>query len=315
MDNKRNLAFLAANVVIVVAILYLLSTQIDLSKAVSVISHADYRLIILGAVAYLCVVILTAGRYKVLSDALGSKLSLPFLSKAHLSSLILSDVTPGRVGYAYFAVILGKAKVSASQAARILGVGLAFDFLARALSLAFLVYVASAIFGRSATIAVAICAVTILAVVALSVRNRAVSRLIPRVPLFGEKLSSAYEAIHSKSIGPGPIAYSGFLSVAGTLVRGVGWLLVFNSLLPIGFSLRSVVLFSVTMAVVTGLTFIPISIAGLGVQEGVGAAVFSLLFSQDIAVCAAAMLLCRLMELAIDSTGLLWLRVGKKQAD
>ncbi|MFA6330075.1 MAG: lysylphosphatidylglycerol synthase domain-containing protein [Candidatus Micrarchaeia archaeon] len=312
MDRGKSL-FVIANAIVLVGLAWLLFSQVDLSAIIAALAGANYWFIVLGIACYAGVIIVTAARYKALSDKLGFRVSLWQFVKAHLSSLILSDVTPGRVGYAYFAVILGKAGVRASQSARILGVGLAFDFLFRALSLAFLALVAAPlVFGQNVAIAFAISAATLLAVIALSIRNSLAFKALKLVPAFGEKLAQAYDAVHSKGLGAGTLFVSLLLSGIGTLLRGLGWLFVFNALLPIGFSIDTIILFSAVMAVVTGLTFIPLSIAGLGVQEGVGTAVFSGLLAASAPACAAAMLLCRAMEILVDCTGLLWLGLGKK---
>jgi len=312
MDRGKSL-FVIANAIVLIGLAWLLFSQVDANAISAALSGAKFELIFIGLLCYAGVIAVTAARYKALSDKLGFRISLWQFTKAHLSSLILSDVTPGRVGYAYFAVILGKAGVRSSQSARILGVGLAFDFLFRALSLAFLALVAAPlVFGQNVAIAFAISAATMLAVVALSIRNSLASKLLKLVPVFGEKLSQAYDAVHSKGLGAGTLLLSLLLSGVGTLLRGLGWLFVFNALLPIGFGLDTVILFSAVMAVVTGLTFIPLSIAGLGVQESVGTAVFSGLLASSAPACAAAMLLCRAMELIVDCSGLLWLGIGKK---
>jgi uncharacterized membrane protein YbhN (UPF0104 family) len=311
--NRGKSLFVVANAAVLVILAWLLFSQVDFSAVLRALAGANYWLIGLGLSCYAGVILVTAARYKVLSDRLGFSLSLWQFAKAHLSSLILSDVTPGRIGYAYFAVILKDRGVRPSQSGRILGVGLAFDFLFRALSLAFLALVASPlVFGQNATIAFAISAATILAVAALSVRNSLALSLLGRIPLVGCRLAQAYEAVHSKGLGARTLSLSLLLSGLGTLLRGLGWLFVFNSLLPVGFSPQTVIVFSAVMAVVTGLTFIPLSIAGLGVQEGVGTAVFSALIFAPAPACAAAMLICRAMEMLVDCTGLLWLGLGRK---
>jgi len=312
MDRGKSL-FVIANAVVLIALAWLLFSQVDASATMAALSGARFELILLGILCYLGVIIVTAARYKVLSDKLGFRISLWQFAKAHLSSLILSDVTPGRVGYAYFTVILKKHGVRPSQSARILGVGLAFDFLFRALSLAFLALVAAPlVFGQNVAIAFIISAATLFAVLALSIRNALAFKALKLIPVFGERLSQAYDAVHSKGLGARTLLWSLVLSGIGTLLRGLGWLFVFNSLLPIGFPADTVILFSAVMAVVTGLTFIPLSIAGLGVQEGVGTAVFSGLLFAAAPACAAAMLLCRAMEILVDCTGLLWLGLGRK---
>lgn len=312
MDRGKSL-FIVANAVVLIVLAWVLFSQVDFSAVVVALAGANCWFIAFGIACYVCVIAVTAARYKALSDKLGFRISLWQFTKAHLSSLILSDVTPGRVGYAYFAVMLGKSGVRASQSARILGVGLAFDFLFRALSLAFLALVAAPlVFGQNVAAAFIISALTLFAVLVLSIRNAFAYKALKAIPVFGKKLSQAYDAVHSKGLGAGTLLVSLAFSGIGTLLRGLGWLFVFNALIPVGFSTETLFLFSAVMAVVTGLTFIPLSIAGLGVQEGVGTAVFSALLVTAAPACAAAMLLCRAMELLVDCSGLLWLGIGKK---
>lgn len=297
----------AANGIVVVGVFLLMFSQVDISRAVAAVSRLSVPVLLVAAVAYACIHLVNAGRYYLMGKVAG--VGFQDYLRGHWSAMALSDVTPGRVGYAYFAIAMRGRGVAGTQSARMLGMNLALDFLVRAVSLVILsVVVAPNLFGGNMLVGICFAAVTLVAVAALAVPSRHVAALVSRVPFAGARLGAAYAAAHSSKLGVRAIASSLAGSLVGSVLRGLEWLAIFWAVTGVALTPWNLLLFSAFVAVITGVSFLPISIAGLGVQEGIGASAFSLAFGVVFSEAAAAILACRAIELAVDALGLLWVR-------
>ena len=312
METKKIL-FLIGNMAVVAFIGWLLLSSIDLSMATGAIESSNPFVILAAIAAYLAVLFITAWRYLAISKSFQKKLPFAEYFKSHAASIILSDVTPGRVGYAFYPVRQARLGIPAAESSRILGIALAMDFLFRAFALVFLaIVVAPAIFGGNTLIGIAFAIAMIAIVASLSIPSKRIRKALSSVPNFGKKLSDAYDSVHSSKLS-GKTLFTAFcVSMVGSFLRGLEWLLVFSTIALVPLTFNNAVVFTAIVAVLTGLSFLPISIAGLGVQEGVGAAVFGALFATGLSNAAAAMLAIRAIEVLCDSMGLLWIGQGKK---
>jgi hypothetical protein len=274
-------------------------------------SKLDPFSVIAAAISYFLILLLNAWRCEIISqgDDAGRAANFSNFFRAHCAGMVLSDVTPGRVGYAYFAVAMRRFGMRAAQSAKILGVNVSIDFLVRAICLVFLGLYAPAVLGANMAAGLSLAFFTVISIATLGVGSRRVSSFLGSIPFFGRKARSAYDSAHSTETSFGRLLASFSGSVAGTFLRGIEWLLVFNCAASVPLTFHNLLVFSALVAVVTGLSFIPVSIAGIGVQEGVGAALFAALFSVQFSAAAALMLVCRAVELAVDSLGLVWLKL------
>ncbi len=312
MESKKIL-FIIGNIVVVAIISWILLSSIDLSMAAGAILSSDPSIILAAVACYLLVLLVTAWRYLNVSESFKKRLSYFEYFKSHVSSIILSDVTPGRVGYAFYPVRQARLGIPAAESSRILGISLAMDFLFRAFALVFLAVVISpAIFGGNTLIGIAFAAVMIAIVASLTIPSKRIRKLLASVPSIGKRLSEAYDSVHSSSLSAQTLFSAFSVSVIGTFLRGLEWLLVFSTIALVPLTFNNAIVFTAIVAVLTGLSFLPISIAGLGVQEGVGASVFAALFTTGLSNAAAAMLAIRAIEVLCDSMGLLWIGQGKK---
>ncbi len=300
---------MAANVLVLAIIVALIFSQIDVSDLLSTVSRADLGKLLLAAFLYASIYVLTGWRIKLIAASFSCALSLVDAIGAHASSILLSDVTPGRVGYTYIGIALKRKGLGTAQSARLLGISLASDFIIRALSLlALSLFVAPLLFGPNLWIAVAVSAATMAGMLLFLSRSRRLKSLIGRIPQVGTRLARTYDDMLSKKFPSRLLFISVLFSAIGTAIRGLEWLVIFSAIAPLPVTVSNALVFTALVAALTGLSFLPISIAGFGVQESVGAVAFSTLFGLPITTAIAGMLLARALEVAVDLSGLAWLK-------
>jgi uncharacterized membrane protein YbhN (UPF0104 family) len=213
----------------------------------------------------------------------------------HMQSLLLSDVTPGRTGYAYLVVGLRKHGAAAPNA-RILGLLLASDFLARGV----LIVASVALFARSFLWAgVFVAALSFAALLLFWFRARFIEKLLVKIPVVGGRLAAFYETVFVRHLELSELALSLAASFVGSVVRGAAWLFLLFALGCYA-PQATLVAFTVLCALLTALSFVPLSIAGIGVQEATGAVLFASLLGIPAAAAAALMVLVRGLEFGSD---------------
>ena len=300
MDKRLTIAFNAA---LAVAFAYLFFSSIDAESVASTLAGARLEWVLAAAILYYALQAVTALRLKWLAASISCNASFSQVFWVHLAGMLFSDYTPGRSGYAFFVVKAREWGLRARQGVRVFGVSLASDFFSRGVFAALSVYY---LFESSESLAFAaafLLALSGLALWALSAKRRVVSALLPRVPSFGEKLSAFYEAVFEKKMPSRLLAAGLATSFAGAFVRGLEWMCL-AAALGHGFALNELVLFAAFNSVLTALSFVPLSVAGLGLQEGAGALFFSSALGMDLALAGALMVLVRLLEAACNLAGL-----------
>lgn len=298
----KKIAVFAANLVLVLLVLAVLPAVVDVSKLFQYFGQADAMLVLAAAVIYLAGHFMGAVRLGWLFEKMGSRLGNAEVFLAYMASLLLSDLTPGRIGYSYIVLRLRKNKVPAPLTAKAMGVALASDFSARAAAvLFFAVAVAGALSQQLFWVAGGVAAIAFLMLFAATKEIRLVTNLLSRVPVVGKRLAETYSSVFSYHIGKRLFAASVVASVVGTFVRGISWLLIAKALFPAtGFGALEIWNMTILAGVVTGVSFIPVSLSGFGVVEGVGALFLKLLFGLSLTQAAAVMFLIRAEEFAAD---------------
>ncbi len=300
MDKRLTIAFNAA---LAFALAYFFLSSIDVEAVASFLAGARLEWVFAAAALYYALQLITALRLKWLADSMGCNASFSRIFWAHLAGMLFSDYTPGRSGYAYFVVKARDWGLRARQGVRVFGVSLASDFFSRGAFAALSVYY---LFGSAESLAFAaafLLALSAFALWALSAKRRVVSALLPRVPSFGAKMSAFYGAVFRKRMPSRLLAAGVATSFAGAFVRGLEWMCL-AAALGHGFAFNELLLFAAFNSVLTALSFVPLSVAGLGLQEGAGALFFSGALGMDLASAGALMVLVRLLEAACNLAGL-----------
>lgn len=300
--SKR--AVFIANAALAVILLYLFSSSLDLDSALSLLSAVKLEWVALALAFFYALQFTTALRLQKLSNSLaGSNAGFFEVFWAHLAARLFSDYTPGRSGYAFFVVKARGWGLEAKQGVRVFGVSLASDFFTRGVFAALSVYY---LFESAESLAFAaffLLAGSAFALWSLCARRAAVSKWLPRLPVFGKRFSAFYDGVFSRRVPLRLVYYNVGVSFAGAFLRGCEWACLAIAL-GYPFALSDLMVFTAFNSVLTGLSFVPLSVAGLGLQEGAGALFFSAALGVDLAFAAALMLLVRLVEAAGNLPGL-----------
>ncbi len=292
MKNAKNNLFIALNACLALIVAWFFLTQFDYRTIAATLAQAQLIWIIPAALCYWAMNWISAIRLHRFLKAKAKTLEIFFI---HMQALLLSDVTPGRAGYAY--LVVGLRKHGAAPAnARVLGLLLASDFFVRGL----LIVASVALFARSflwAGVFVACLSVTALAL--FWFRVRFIEKLLTKIPVVGGRLSAFYETVFVKHLELSELALSVAAAFVGSVLRGAAWLFL---LVALGYysPAATLVAFVVLCALLTALSFVPLSIAGIGVQEATGAVLFASLLGIPLAVAAALMVLVRALEFGSD---------------
>ena len=307
----RNKLLLLANGLLALGLLWLFLSGIDVAAAEATFASVDFAFVLAAVACYLFLCLLNAYRLKILLCRVAKAARCASLNRmfwVHVHGMLLSDYTPGRVGYAFVALKTREFGVKARLGARVFGVALAADFLSRGVffvvSLAFLLSSGMADAVQLYAVAAFLLAASFAVMWALVRHRKIVETAIYAVPALGVRLAAAYAQIFSKAIPRRLLLEAVAISFAGALVRGLEWLLLARGLGLAPVSLETLAFFTVFNSVVTVLSFVPLSVAGLGLQEGAGAFAFSMWSGVGLAETSAFMLLVRIIEAGTDLVGL-----------
>ncbi|PIY91994.1 hypothetical protein COX86_00090 [Candidatus Micrarchaeota archaeon CG_4_10_14_0_2_um_filter_60_11] len=305
MDKR---VLIAINAVVALALLGLFFGNLDLAALWGALAAVNPALVAAALCLYFALGLLNAWRLKRLIIRFGGRrVSVSRMFWIHMQGMLLSDYTPGRSGYAFVALKARAFGVKARLGARVFGTALAADFLSRgvlafcALALFFSRVSDPVAFGFAAGL---LFLFSVFALWALTQKRRIVEELLWYVPALGEKFSEAYAEVFSRAIPRRLMAECVAASFAGAVIRGAEWLFIAAALGLSGFSLEALVFFTVLNSVVTVLSFVPLSIAGLGLQEGAGALAVYEVLGIPLAQASALMILVRFVEAGGDLLGL-----------
>ena len=297
---KRSL-FLVANALLAIVLLAVIAVSFDFNSLSAILARSNLLLLLAAAVFYAIAHVLAGVRYKLLLP----KLTLFSLFASHMKAMLASDATPGRIGYSYFILDVRKKKVNGGLAAKALGISLASDFILRG----FLALLAVFLFSQSFAQLGAIVLIASLVVMALLLhRSNLLSKILLKIPVYGKRLSEAYDFAFKSKTSLYQLGGALAVSAVGAVARGVQWLLVFNAI-GLNAGLLELTVFS---ALLTALSFVPLSLSGFGFQEGGGILLFTLFLGIPVGQAAAAMLLVRFVDVATDAALGGWFFASKR---
>ena len=281
--------FLFFNAVIAVVFLAVIALSLDFNALAGALAKANLFFLLAAAFFYFLTHLASAVRYK----ALLGKFKIASYFESHMKAMLASDATPGRVGYSLFVFDMRKKGLRGGRGAKLLGVSLASDFLVRGLLALLAVWLFSREFGQIGA-AVVIASLAVFAL--LFFKLEAISKMLSKIPFYGKRLEGAYHSAVSHSTSKKQLAFSIFASFVGAMARGAEWVFVFYALgAPV--SLVDATVFS---ALLTALSFVPLSLSGLGLQEGGGVLLFTVFLGLGASQAAAAMILVRFVDVACD---------------
>lgn len=282
-------AFVIANFVLAAVLLVVILYSFDFGALLSHLSRSNAYYLFLALVFYVIAHLLQGVRYKLLLPSFSFK----DVFSSHMKAMLASDATPGRVGYSLFIFDMRRKGLKGGKAAKVLGVSLASDFIVRGVLALAAVFLFSQDFGQ---VGLAVLGVSLAALALLFYRVSFFASVLSKLPFYGKRLKNAYDTVFKQKTSPEQLGSSIGVSVLGAVVRGFEWLFVLNA---IGLN-AGIVELTVFSALLTALSFVPLSISGFGLQEGGGILLFTVFLGLNVTQAAGAMLLVRFIDVLGD---------------
>ena len=311
ISSKRNLVLQA---LLGIAILVLLFWQVGWQDFLGAIVNIEITLFILALVFYAIDNLVLAFRYHFVLKYMDIK--VPFLQVflCHLGGMLYSDVTPGRVGYftvPYFLKKRANVPYSSSLSAIIglqsleffikvfgCGVGLVFIGFNIENQILFIILLVGTIFLFIVAV--------ILGIIVWSEKAEGLVQWLCKIPLIGKILAKLLPKFsdfqqQGQKIKP-VIPHAIVFTSVSWLLKGLQWYLIALSLNITGISYFGFVMIH---PLLTALSFVPITPAGLGLQESGIVIIFTLVFGQEAASSSAFSILVRFYAILVDLAGIL----------
>ena len=253
---------------ITISILAILFLKVDLGLLLESLQTINYWYLALAFIGYLGLNFALAFRLFWLLNKLGyHHYSYWNILLFHFTSMILGDVTPGKVGY--FGLLLLLKDVKTEDTLSVLTIGQIMDFIMKiAGTVAFAVILSGILLEFQAVLLAGITMmVALTAIASLLIWSEKTLKLLSFFS-FGplKKVINLVEDVQaSTSRLKSELAKALLISIAGWVFVGAQWYFIFLALSPT--TNISFLFFFLLQAVVSTLAFIPVSLGGIGLQE------------------------------------------------
>ena len=253
---------------ITISILAILFLKVDLGLLLESLQTINYWYLALAFIGYLGLNFALAFRLFWLLNKLGYRhYSYWNILLFHFTSMILGDVTPGKVGY--FGLLLLLKDVKAEDTLSVLTIGQIMDFIMKiAGTVAFAVILSGILLEFQAVLLAGITMmVALTAIASLLIWSEKTVKLLSFFS-FGplKKVTNLVEDVQaSTSRLKSELMKALLISIAGWVFVGAQWYFIFLALSPA--TKISFLFFFLLQAVVSTLAFIPVSLGGAGLQE------------------------------------------------
>ncbi|HJH26996.1 MAG TPA: hypothetical protein C5S37_09570 [Methanophagales archaeon] len=253
---------------ITIFILAILFLKVDLGLLLESLQTINYWYLALAFIGYLGLNFALAFRLFWLLNKLGyHHYSYWNILLFHFTSMILGDVTPGKVGY--FGLLLLLKDVKTEDTLSVLTIGQIMDFIMKiAGTVAFAVILSGILLEFQAVLLAGITMmVALTAIASLLIWSEKTLKLLSFFS-FGplKKVTNLVEDVQaSTSRLKSELVKALLISIAGWVFVGAQWYFIFLALSPT--TNISFLFFFLLQAVVSTLAFIPVSLGGAGLQE------------------------------------------------
>jgi len=297
--KKYNVLQIFIGFVIIGAILYTL----DFDKTIDILKEINLGFLMMAVCAYFLNNIFMAYRLHSIIETFGKNLRFGHVFWAHMCGMIVSDITPARSGYMYSLVPLKKRGISPEAALSTISYCYVFDLILKVVFGVVAVFMLLSLIGIPSYIlrvlSIGLLVVTLLIVVALAFFNMRIPYKIRGI-LEQRRIGSFILKVQTESAkvrGFIPMILS--ISVLGWILRGFEWFMIARAL-GIDLSILKSLLLNPLLTV---LSMVPFTSAGLGIQEFGISETLSLIGVQINAGVAFA-LTVRIMNTSVDCIGL-----------
>jgi uncharacterized protein (TIRG00374 family) len=300
MKNKGyNIIQILIGIAIVIAIVYIT----DFKEVTELLINLNFLFLTLAVLAYFVNNFIMACRLHIIFKNVAKKIRLGQVFWAHMCGMIVSDVTPARLGYMYSVVPLKKRGITPEAALSTISYCYVFDLILKAVFGMVAVFMILSLIGIPGYIlkvlSIGLLVVTLLIVVALAFFNMRIPEGIRR-RLESRRIGSFILSVQTESTKIRsfiPMILS--ISVLGWVLRGFEWFMIARAL-GINLSILKSLLLN---PLLTALSMVPFTSAGLGIQEFGISETLSLIGVQISAGVAFA-LTVRVMNTSVDCLGL-----------
>lgn len=299
-DIKKN-SFKIIQIVVAIIILLLLLGSVDYIQASTALIHLDWIFLLLACICYFLNNILMSIRLKKILTYLGNKIRFRIVFLSHMSGMLLSDFTPGRSGYLYVALAMNKKGVPLPTGFAAITSTYIYDLLFKiSLAIVAVFYLYSSITGLPTGYILYFIVILLLIVIAgyflIMYPGQVVQNFCQKNKYLQYILDMGEQSRSIQKMSP----YIIFISFLGWLLRGLEWYFVALAIGGIVISLTDMLLLNPLLTI---LSLIPLTPAGLGIQE---AGIVGILALMGITLTAATAFafLTRFIEILIDLIGL-----------
>lgn len=254
---------------ITISILAILLLKVDLGLLLESLQTINYWYLALAFIGYLGLNFALAFRLFWLLNKLGyHHYSYWNILLFHFTSMILGDVTPGKVGY--FGLLLLLKDVKTEDTLSVLTIGQIMDFIMKIVgTVAFVALLSGILLNEYQGVVIAgITVVTALTLIASLLIWSEKSLKLLRIFSFGalKKLTNLVEGVQeATSRLKSELVKALVISIAGWVFVGAQWYFIFLALLPD--TNPSFLYFFLLQAIASTVAFIPVSLGGIGLQE------------------------------------------------
>ncbi len=300
MDIKRN-SFRIIQGAIAIIIILLLLGSIDYIQASRILLHLDWFFLILAGICYFLNNVIMSIRLKRILAHLGNKIRLRIAFLSHMSGMLLSDFTPGRSGYFYVAFALNRKGVSLPKGVAAITSTYIYDLLFKiSLAVVAVYYFYATITGLPVGYILYLIVILFFLIIAgyffIMYPGQVLQNFCQRNTYLKYILDLGEQSRSIQKISPYIIS----VSFIGWIFRGLEWYFVARAIGGMAVTLLDALLLNPLLTI---LSLIPITPAGLGIQEA-GIVGLLTLLGVSLAAATAFAFLTRFLEIIIDLIGL-----------
>jgi uncharacterized protein (TIRG00374 family) len=299
-DIKKN-SFKIIQIAVAIIILLLLLGSVDYIQASTALMHLDWIFLLLACICYFLNNILMSIRLKKILTHLRNKIRFRIVFLSHMSGMLLSDFTPGRSGYLYVALAMNKKGVPLPTGFAAITSTYIYDLLFKiTLAIVAVFYLYSSITGLPTGYILYFIVILLLIVIAgyflIMYPGQVIQNFCQKNKYLQYILDMGEQSRSIQKMSP----YIIFISFLGWLLRGLEWYFVARAIGGILISLPDMLLLNPLLTI---LSLIPLTPAGLGIQEA-GIVGILALMGVTLTAATAFAFLTRFIEIIIDLIGL-----------
>jgi uncharacterized protein (TIRG00374 family) len=300
MDLKQN-SFRIIQAAIAIIIILLLLGSIDYIQASRIFLHLDWFFLILAGLCYFLNNVIMSVRLKKILGYLGNKIRFRIAFLSHMSGMLLSDFTPGRSGYLYVAFALNRKGVPLPKGIAAITSTYIYDLLFKiSLAIVAVYYFYASITGLPVVYILYLIVILLLLIVAgyflIMYPGQVLQNFCQQNTYLKYILDLGEQSRSIQRMAP----YILSISCIGWVLRGLEWYFAARAIGEMAISVADALFLNPLLTI---LSLIPITPAGLGIQEA-GIVGILILLGVSPAAAAAFAFLTRFLEIIIDLIGL-----------